>query len=98
LEVRYKNNRLKKICTQPEAARKEYGREMARKISKCIDQLTAADSVEMMVRFHIGRCHPLTGNRQGQYAMDLVQPYRLVFIKTGNEIQIAEVWEIVDYH
>lgn len=51
-----------------------------------------------MVQFHIGRCHPLKGNRKGQYAMDLVHPYRLVFEKIGNEIQIANVMEIVDYH
>ena len=51
-----------------------------------------------MVQFHIGRCHTLKGNRKGQYAMDLVHPYRLVFEKIGNEIQIANVMKIVDYH
>lgn len=58
----------------------------------------ASDTVEEMLQFHIGRCHLLKGNRKGQYAMDLVHPYRLVFEKIGNEIQIANVMEIVDYH
>ena len=58
----------------------------------------AADTVEMMIQFHIGRCHPLTQNRKGQYAVDLVHPYRLVFEKNGDEIQIANILEIVDYH
>lgn len=31
-------------------------------------------------------------------AVDLVHPYRLVFEKIGNEIQIANILEIVDYH
>ena len=53
---------------------------------------------EMMIQFHIGRCHPLTQNRKGQYAVDLVHPYRLVFEKNGDEIQIANILEIVDYH
>ena len=30
--------------------------------------------------------------------MDLVHPYRLVFEKIGNELQIAQIIEIVDYH
>lgn len=30
--------------------------------------------------------------------MDLVHPYRLVFEKQGNEIQIANILEITDYH
>lgn len=71
---------------------------MARKIHQRIDEITAADSVEMMVQFHIGRCHPLNGKRKEQYAVDLEQPYRLIFIKIGSEVQIVEVQEIVDYH
>ena len=71
---------------------------MAEKIHQRIDEISAADTVEMMIRFHIGRCHRLKGNRKNQYAVDLVHPYRLVFEKHGNEIQIANITEIVDYH
>lgn len=39
-----------------------------------------------------------TGSRQNQYAVDLVHPYRLVFEKQGELIQIANIIEIVDYH
>lgn len=60
--------------------------------------MTAIDTVEEMIQFKIGRCHLLIGDRKGQYAVDLVQPYRLVFEKVGNEIQIANILEIVDYH
>lgn len=62
-----------------------------------IGEISAADNVEMLIQFHIGRCHMLTQNRKGQYAMDLVNPYRLVFEKNGDEIQIANILEIVDY-
>ena len=51
-----------------------------------------------MIQYRIDRCHPLSNNRKGQYAVDLVHPYRLVFEKHGNEIQIAHIMEIVDYH
>ena len=71
---------------------------MAEKIDMRIGEISASDTVEMMIQFRIGRCHPLTQNRKGQYAMDLVHPYRLVFEKNGNEIQIANILEIVDYH
>ncbi len=30
--------------------------------------------------------------------MDLIHPFRLVFEKKGEEIQIANILEIVDYH
>ena len=53
---------------------------------------------EEMIKFHIGRCHPLTNNRKGQYAVDMVHPYRMIFEKHGNKIQVAHIMEIVDYH
>ncbi len=98
MEITYKNNRIKKVCTDAKIAEKTYGREMTEKIHQRIDEIAAADTVEIMIQFRIGRCHPLKQNRKGQYAVDLVHPYRLVFEKKGNEIQIANILEIVDYH
>ena len=98
MDITYRNNKIRKVCTNAKIAEKTYGREMAAKILQRIDEINAADTVEMMIKFHIGRCHALTQNRKGQYAVDLVHPYRLVFEKIGNEIQIVNILEIVDYH
>lgn len=98
MDITYKNKRIKKICTDVKTAERIYGQKMADKIHQRIDEITAADTVEMMIQFNIGRCHPLTQNRKGQYAVDLVHPYRLVFEKNEKEIQIVNIIEIVDYH
>lgn len=98
MEITYKNKKIERVCTNAKTAERTYGREMADKIHQRIAEIEAADSVDMMIQFHIGRCHPLTQNRKGQYAVDLVHPYRLVFEKNGDEIQIANILEIVDYH
>lgn len=96
--ITYKNKSIEKVCTNAHAAEKKHGALMAEKIHQRIDEIAAADTVEMMIQFHIGRCHLLKGDRSGQYAVDLIQPYRLVFEKNGDEIQIAKIMEIVDYH
>lgn len=98
MEIEYKSRRLKKVCTIAREAEKEHGEKMAAKIHQRIDEITAADSVEQLIQYRIGGCHILKGNRKKQYAMDLVQPYRLVFEVNGSAIQIARVIEIVDYH
>ena len=98
MDITYKNKRIMKVCTDAKTAEKHYGKDMSNKIHQRIDEIRAADTVEMMVQFHIGRCHPLVNNRKGQYAVDLVHPYRLIFEKNGDEIQIANILEIVDYH
>lgn len=98
MQIEYKNSKIKKVCTNAFEAEKKHGKEMAEKIHLRIDQISAAFSVEMMIQYKIGRCHPLKGNRNNQYAVDLVHPYRLVFEKIGDQIQIANIMEIVDYH
>ena len=81
LKITFKSNKLGTICTDSSVTRKTYNLEMAEKIAQRMEELEAADSVDMLLQFQIGRCHPLKGNRQGQFAMDLVQPFRLVFEK-----------------
>ncbi|MBQ6320228.1 MAG: type II toxin-antitoxin system RelE/ParE family toxin [Lachnospiraceae bacterium] len=98
MKITYKNQKIKKECTDAKTAERKYGFEMAVKIHQRIAEIESAESVEMMIRCRVGRCHPLTNNRKGQYAVDLVHPYRLVFDKKGDRIQIANVLEIVDYH
>ena len=79
------------MCTDASVAEKKYGTEMAEKLQLRVDQIYAADSVEQMIQFGIGRCHPLRGNRKKQFAVDLVHPYRLVFEKkeTKYRLQIS---------
>lgn len=98
MQVEYKTNKLEKICTIYEEAKKKYGDKMAEKIHQRIDEITAAESVEFIVQFRLGRCHALVGDRKGEYAVDLIQPYRLIFEKVGDNIQIAKIVEIADYH
>ena len=58
-----------------------------------------------------GNFHELTGNRKGQWACNLDQPYRLIFAPTTDPIPTdddgkniwlelieVEIIEIVDYH
>ena len=98
MKVEYRNRSIEKVCTIASVAEKTYGTQMAEKIQTRIDQIKAADSVEQMIQYKVGRCHPLHQNRKNQFAVDLVHPMRLVFEKNGNEIQVAKIIEIVDYH
>lgn len=57
------------------------------------------------------RCHPLSGNRDGQLSVDLEHPYRLLFIPANDPIPVTqdggldwsniteiEIVEIIDTH
>lgn len=86
------------MCTEYNVANRTYNRDMAAKIFQRINEIGSADSVDMLLQFSVGRCHPLKGNRNGEYAMDLVHPYRLVFEKKKDVLQIVRINSIEDYH
>lgn len=98
MQIEYKNKAMEKVCTDASVAIKKYNIRMAEKIQQRITEIKASDSVEQMLQYHIGRCHLLKGDLKGLYAMDLIHPFRLIFEKKGDEIQIAKITDITDYH
>ena len=98
LEVKYKNNKIRRECEEYKFSVRSYGKLMADKIHHRIGQIEAIDTVELLIQYSVGRCHELEGNRKGFYAMDLIHPYRLVFKVERGYVQIATISEVVDYH
>ena len=98
MEVTFKTKKLRRECTELKVTNRVYGNLMAEKIRQRIREINGASTVEMLVEGSIGRCHPLKGERAGEYAMDLVHPYRLVFQKVQDTVQIAQITSIEDYH
>ena len=98
LIVIFKTKKIEKICTDYSIAQKEYGKDIAIKVFQRIEQIRASSSVDELIKYNIGRCHPLIGNRSGQYAMDLVNPYRLVFLVESIKEDTAIIIEVIDYH
>ena len=97
--VDYKSKKIKKICTDFSSAKKEHGNELALKIFQRIEQISASNSIDELISFNIGRCHALSGDRSGQYAMDLGNPFRLVFSVEKTEMkEVAIIIEVIDYH
>lgn len=98
LLIEFKSRSLEKICTIARETHKKYGQVMAEKIHLRLDQIRAADSIDMLLEHKIGRCHSLKGQRKNQYAMDLEQPHRLIFEIHSSEVQVVRIIEIKDYH
>lgn len=96
MTITFANKKLEKTCLVADMARKAYGSEMAVKINQRVAELMAPANVDELLRCSVGRCHPLQGKRKNCLALDLVQPYRLVIRKTGDDS--VQILEIVDYH
>ena len=56
-----------------------WGRENARKVRQRMAELSAADTLAVVVKLPAARLHALKGGRKGQYAVDAKHPFRLIF-------------------
>jgi len=110
MKISYKDKKLEALCRDKNKLIKAYGQLRATKIMQRIDDMNSAECLED-TRNLPGHYHELTGDRKGQWACDLDQPYRLIFEPTNKpiptdvsgryiwkEIRIIDIVEIANYH
>lgn len=110
MEISFKNEKLRKICTDARRATREHGAVRARKLRLRLDDMAAAGSLAV-TRALPGHYHELTGDRKGQLAVSLDGPYRLIFEPATEpvprnadggldwaEVTAVRVLGIEDYH
>lgn len=110
MNITFKSAKFAAIVNNDRKLLKELGKLRADKVRLRLNQLDAADTLEVL-RHTAGHYHDLTGDRKGQWSCDLDQPYRLIFephenpIPTNDagqyiwsEIRGVRIIEIVDYH
>jgi len=111
MELYFKRSKDQKIFNSERDLIKHIGRDNARKIQQRLSELAAADALEDMVHLKSARCHELSGDRKGQFAVDLKHPFRLIFEPFHDPIPRKEdggidrtkvtriiILEVEDYH
>lgn len=59
--------------------------EMVAKLSQRLFELNAATNLSEVSHIPPPRLHELSGNRSGQFSVDLCHPFRLIFIPIDNQ-------------
>ena len=111
MEITFRTKKLKKTFDSERELKKTYGDRMARTIQKRLTILKNARSLSLVPTLPPDRLHLLTGNRSGQYAVDIVHPYRLILEPNHDPVPLKEdggidkdgvtkitILEVVDYH
>ena len=76
MEIGFRNSQLRRLCEEEKQATRRLGPDCARKLR---GRLSDLEAVACVTDLQAGRPHPLTGDREGQFALDLSGGYRLVF-------------------
>jgi proteic killer suppression protein len=109
--IAFRTRRLEKTFNSASALRKAYGDRMAKTIAIRLAVLRAAGTLSMVPTTPPERRHQLRGDRDEQYAVDLIHPYRLVFepnhqplprkedggIDT-DQVSATMILAVIDYH
>lgn len=110
VEITFKSGKLEKLANDLKKCQKEMGEIRSKLFNKRLGDLYNATTLED-VRHLPGHYHELNNDRKGQWACDLDQPFRLVFIPHESPIPIdsngkyiwieikgVEIIEITNYH
>ncbi len=96
--VNFKTKKLEKCYCQGKQAQKEFGSQIAKKYIQRVNLIKAAKDLDEVMSLPGLRCHPLKGNRKGQYAVKLTSFYRLIFTVDGDCLDIALIEEVSKHY
>jgi proteic killer suppression protein len=98
VEVTFKKNKLQKCYETHSKGVREFGDIVAEKYISRINIIKSTSSIDELKRLPVIRCHELSGNREGQYAINLTGYMRLIFTLDGDELQIANIEEVSKHY
>jgi plasmid maintenance system killer protein len=111
MELYFRASRLRDDCADPRRATRRWGQQNARRLQARLADLAAAERLADLSPLPPTRCHPLRGERAGQFAIDLHGLTRLIFeplddppprLPDGGvdltQITAIRILEITDYH
>lgn len=110
MDIYYGNNKLKKQLSSASEIKKAFGANAKRVIAR-MDDIAASPNLAVLMKIPAANCHPLKGNRTGEWALDISANHRMIFIIANDPIPMLDdlsvdtimvtdisVCEIGDYH
>ena len=96
-EVEFRTNQLQRCFEKSREAERKWGPEVGPRYINRVTLLLEAETLGDLMSLHFLHCHPLTGDREGQYAITLTGQVRLMF-HIDEEDGTISVIEVGDYH
>jgi proteic killer suppression protein len=79
-------------------ALRTWGNEIARKYQQRVKLLENAESIAELRQMPGLRCHPLKGERSGEWAINLNRYYRLIFTLEGRAAEMLTIEEVSKHY
>ncbi len=110
MKIEYRKNKLKKQLSSASEIKRNFGLN-AKRISSRLDDINASPSLYVLMQIPATNCHKLSGDRDGEWALNISVNHRMIFELAHNPLPKNEdgsldtqsvtnicITEIVDYH
>ncbi len=98
MQIRFRTNKLENCFASYKLACRTWDNEVARRYIQRIGLMQAAKDIAEVRKLPGLKCHPLKGNRQGEYAARLTGFWRLIFTLQGEQLEIAMIEEVSKHY
>ncbi len=89
MNIEYGTNKLKKQLSSASEIKKAFGVN-AKKVSARLDDISASPNLAILIQIPAANCHPLTGDRKGEWALDISANHRIIFEIAHNPVPLKE--------
>ena len=110
MKIEYRKNKFKKQLSSASEIKRNFGVN-AKRVSSRLDDIIASPNLYILMQIPSANCHMLSGNRDGEWALNISVNHRMIFEIGHNPLPKNEdgsldtqfvtdicITEIVDYH
>ncbi|GBO90464.1 type II toxin-antitoxin system RelE/ParE family toxin [Marinobacter salsuginis] len=96
--VEFRSKKLEKCYREAKAASRAFGDVIGKKYIQRINIIKQTRNLDELQSLPGLRCHPLSGDRKGQYAVNLNGFYRLIFSLKDDVLEIVLIEEVSKHY
>ncbi len=85
MEIDYRKNKLRKQCSSASEIKRAFGLN-AKRVSSRLDEIDSSPNLAVLMQIPAANCHPLHGNMDGLWAVDVSGNFRMIFELDHNPI------------
>jgi proteic killer suppression protein len=98
VQVAFRTRKLRRQYERSADAVRAYGEQVGRRSILRNNVMKASRDIEELRRLPALRCHPLAGDRAGQWALCLSGFHRLIFTLESERLEIATIEEVSKHY
>lgn len=98
MEVTFQTRKLEREYEESKRAIRAYGQAVATRYIERINIIKHATDIEQLKKLPVIDCHPLKGDRKGEWSIKLTGQARLIFTLEGEALDVVRIKEVSKHY